>query len=34
LLLLWLEGSFELITCPTLLAELERVLLDQNSDRT
>lgn len=27
MLLLWLEGSFELITCPALLAELERVLL-------
>ena len=27
LLWLWLEGSFELITCPALLAELERVLL-------
>jgi predicted nucleic acid-binding protein len=27
LLLLWLEGSFELITCPALLAELEHVLL-------
>ena len=27
LLWLWLEGSFELIVCPTLLAELERVLL-------
>jgi uncharacterized protein len=27
LLWLWLEGSFEMITCPTLLAELERVLL-------
>ena len=27
LLLLWLEGSFELITCPALLAELERVFL-------
>jgi uncharacterized protein len=26
LLLLWLEGSFEIITCPVLLAELERVL--------
>ena len=24
---LWLEGSFELIVCPALLAELERVLL-------
>lgn len=27
LLWLWLEGSFELIVCPALLAELERVLL-------
>ena len=27
MLLLWLDGSFELITCPGLLAELERVLL-------
>ncbi len=27
LLLLWLEGSFELITCRALLAELERVFL-------
>jgi putative PIN family toxin of toxin-antitoxin system len=27
LLWLWLEGSFELIACPVLLAELERVLL-------
>ena len=27
LLWLWLEGSFELIVCPSLLAELERVLL-------
>ncbi len=27
LLWLWLEGSFELIACPALLAELERVLL-------
>lgn len=27
LLLLWLEGSFELITCSALLSELERVLL-------
>ncbi len=27
LILLWLEGSFELITCPALLAELERVFL-------
>ena len=27
LLLLWLEGSFELIICPALLAELERVFL-------
>lgn len=27
LLWLWLEGSFELVVCPTLLAELERVLL-------
>lgn len=27
LLLLWLEGSFELIACPALLSELERVLL-------
>jgi putative PIN family toxin of toxin-antitoxin system len=27
LLWLWLEGSFELITCPALLEELERVLL-------
>jgi len=27
LLWLWLEGSFELISCPVLLAELERVLL-------
>jgi len=26
LLWLWLEGSFELITCPALLAELDRVL--------
>jgi putative PIN family toxin of toxin-antitoxin system len=26
LLWLWLEGSFELIVCPTLLAALERVL--------
>jgi len=26
LLWLWLEGSFELIVCPALLAELERVL--------
>ena len=26
LLWLWLEGLFELIVCPTLLAELERVL--------
>jgi uncharacterized protein len=24
---LWLEGSFELIVCPLLLAELEKVLL-------
>jgi uncharacterized protein len=27
LLWLWLEGAFELIVCPALLAELERVLL-------
>jgi uncharacterized protein len=27
LLWLWLDGSFELIVCPVLLAELERVLL-------
>ena len=27
LLWLWLEGSFELIVCPALLAELQRVLL-------
>lgn len=27
LILLWLEGSFELITCRALLAELERVFL-------
>ncbi len=27
LLWLWLEGSFELIVCPALLAELDRVLL-------
>jgi len=27
LLWLWLEGSFELITCPALLGELESVLL-------
>ncbi len=27
LLWLWLEGSFELIVCPALLAELEKVLL-------
>jgi putative PIN family toxin of toxin-antitoxin system len=27
LILLWLEGSFELITCPALLAELERAFL-------
>jgi putative PIN family toxin of toxin-antitoxin system len=27
LLWLWLNGSFELIMCPLLLAELERVLL-------
>ena len=27
LLWLWLEGSFEVIVCPALLAELERVLL-------
>ncbi len=27
LLWLWLDGSFELIVCPLLLAELERALL-------
>lgn len=27
LLWLWMEGSFELIVCPALLAELKRVLL-------
>ena len=27
LLWLWLEGSFELVVCPSLLGELERVLL-------
>ena len=26
-MLLWLGGTFELITCPAVLAELERVLL-------
>lgn len=27
LLWLWLDGSFELVVCPSLLGELERVLL-------
>lgn len=30
LLLLWLQGAFELIACPALLSELRRVLLREN----
>jgi predicted nucleic acid-binding protein len=34
LLWLWLDGSFELIVCPLLLAELERALLRPSFDPT